>query len=539
MGVPALFSFLVRNYPEIIFYNSEQDIDNLYLDMNCAIHPCCYKALEKYPNWDDEEYIEDKMLKEIINYVKYIIKFVNPKQLVYFAIDGPAPRAKMRQQRMRRFKSMKEKRLIEDVKEKYNIKKKSWNNSKITPGTVFMQKVSNALKDYIKKDKQLSKLKVIYSDSNVPQEGEHKLYQHIKTTGREKVCIYGLDADLIFLGLAVGREDVFLLREADYLNNGKGDNDELHYFSIDLLKKNLFNYANRQITSNIDCDKFIQDFVVMCFLLGNDFLPHLEGLHIKQKGLDLLMEIYSETFDSFHDKYLVDNGINQRFLQKILNQLSSKQDELFQLENKDFKPRKFESEYEEELDVINRAPLVYDNVMLKDKGYRERYYRFNLGMSELELEEDISELCANYLEGVVWTMHYYMDECPSWDWYYKYSHGPLLSDLAVYVNQNNIDDICFEKGKPYKPFTQLLMVLPPISKEILPKSYQVLMEKNSPIYDYYPVNFVEDFAGKMFRWEGVPYLPDIDKSRIDDAIRGIKLSKEEIVRNRLEECLVY
>ena len=105
MGVPSLFISLIRKYPKIIFHDPNLEIDNLYIDFNCGIHPACYRILDKNKNWVDENRLEDKMLAEIISYLDKIIKFVNPKKLIYIAIDGPAPVGKIKQQRQRRYKA--------------------------------------------------------------------------------------------------------------------------------------------------------------------------------------------------------------------------------------------------------------------------------------------------------------------------------------------------------------------------------------------------------------------------------------------------
>ena len=56
------------------------------------------------------------MINETINYIKFILKKVNPK-LLFVAIDGVAPTAKMNQQRLRRYKSILDKKQIKEIKE--------------------------------------------------------------------------------------------------------------------------------------------------------------------------------------------------------------------------------------------------------------------------------------------------------------------------------------------------------------------------------------------------------------------------------------
>ncbi len=100
MGIPKFFKTIVDKYPSILKYNLTNNVDNLYLDMNCIIHPCCKKSHDKNPHNENE------MIDEVLQYTKFVIDFVNPQKRVYLAIDGVAPRSKMNQQRLRRFKSV-------------------------------------------------------------------------------------------------------------------------------------------------------------------------------------------------------------------------------------------------------------------------------------------------------------------------------------------------------------------------------------------------------------------------------------------------
>mgnify|MGYP003350347668 CR=1 FL=1 len=68
------------------------------------------------------------MIKSIINYIEEIITLVNPKELVYLAIDGVAPFAKIKHQRIRRYRSIKEQEIKENIA---NLKKFRENVQKI------------------------------------------------------------------------------------------------------------------------------------------------------------------------------------------------------------------------------------------------------------------------------------------------------------------------------------------------------------------------------------------------------------------------
>ena len=51
---------------------------------------------------------ETEIFNRIYTYTDKVIKLVRPRKLIYFAIDGVAPRAKMNNQRSGRFKSARE-----------------------------------------------------------------------------------------------------------------------------------------------------------------------------------------------------------------------------------------------------------------------------------------------------------------------------------------------------------------------------------------------------------------------------------------------
>ena len=118
MGVPGFFASLYSKYANKKFVFSKCDlnidnflfdinsIDELFLDANCLIHPVCFKVFNEnqFLLISNPKKLEEKMIKAIILYIEELINYVNPNALVYIAIDGVAPMAKIKHQRIRRFK---------------------------------------------------------------------------------------------------------------------------------------------------------------------------------------------------------------------------------------------------------------------------------------------------------------------------------------------------------------------------------------------------------------------------------------------------
>jgi 5'-3' exoribonuclease 2 len=172
-----------------------------------------------------------------------------------------------------------------------------------------------------------------------------------------------------------------------------------------------------------------------------------------------------------------------------------------------------------------------DTVRLWEPGYRDRYYeqKFHVDPKDIEFRDKVA---AHYVEGLCWVLMYYFQGCPSWNWYYPYHYAPFAQDFKD-VGKMVIE---FNKGKPFKPFEQLMGVLPAASKHNLPEPFQKLMtEADSEIIDFYPENFPIDLNGKKFAWQGVALLPFIDEKRLLDAAQKVypKLAPEDSARNAM------
>ena len=279
MGIPSYYKNIIENYPNIISSNISEKIDNLFFDLNCAIHPCCKNKTD-----------ENEMFSSIFEKILECIHLTKVKKCIYLAIDGPAPKMKMEQQRQRRLKS--------------SLENKIWDTNQITPGTTFMNNLNIFLKE---KCKEINNLKIIISDSNEPGEGEHKLMDFIDSLPINDInIIYGLDADLIMLSM-IRNHKIFLLRETTDYNIEKVNSDYI-YCNIDLLKYYIIqDLKSKNQIVKINDNQYLFDYLFMCFLLGNDFIINSPSLILRYNGLYILQNIYNELQSDFFGNFFLLN----------------------------------------------------------------------------------------------------------------------------------------------------------------------------------------------------------------------------------------
>jgi 5'-3' exoribonuclease 2 len=172
-----------------------------------------------------------------------------------------------------------------------------------------------------------------------------------------------------------------------------------------------------------------------------------------------------------------------------------------------------------------------DTVRLWEEGYADRYYeqKFSADPRDLEFRHKVARA---YVEGLAWVLLYYFQGCPSWTWYYPYHYAPFAADFVDIKDMT----ISFDRGTPFRPFEQLMGVLPAASRHTIPEPFHELMtNESSDIIDFYPEDFPIDLNGKKFAWQGVALLPFIDAERLLKAMatKYPMLSKEDAARNEV------
>uniref|UniRef100_A0A673FV24 5'-3' exoribonuclease n=1 Tax=Sinocyclocheilus rhinocerous TaxID=307959 RepID=A0A673FV24_9TELE len=663
MGVPAFFRWLSRKYPSIIVhcleekakeYNgikipvdtskpnpNEVEFDILYLDMNGIIHPCTHPEDKPAPKNEDE------MMVAIFEYIDRLFNIVRPRRVLYMAIDGVAPRAKMNQQRSRRFRASKEG--VELVEEKNKMReemflflggylppegiKERFDSNCITPGTEFMDNLAKCLRYYIAdrltNDPGWRNITVFLSDASVPGEGEHKIMDFIRRQRAQPNhdpnthhCLCGADADLIMLGLATHEPNFTIIREEFKPNKPRpcalcgqmgheikdcqglarekqGEHDEFAdtvpvseqefiFIRLSVLRE----YLERELTMAslpfpFNFERSVDDWVFMCFFVGNDFLPHLPSLEIREGAIDRLVGIYKDVVHKTGG-YLTENGfVNLERVELIMQAVGVAEDNIFKKRKDDdsfkrrmkekkkrmkadqgpsfvpggqFAPRALggrdrpiavqnarQTAYDMRMqgnqrnqvssnDMDNRGvkrkaensdsePEPEDNVRLWEEGWKQRYYKtkFDVDATDDEFRKKVVQSYG----------------CASWKWYFPFHYAPFASDFKDIKGM--FSD--FEKGtKPFKPLEQLMGVFPAASGNFLPPTWRALMtDPESSIIDFYPDDFAIDLNGKKYAWQGVALLPFVDERRLRAALADVypDLSPEEVRRNSLGSDVVF
>ncbi|KAI0525726.1 exoribonuclease 1 [Xylaria bambusicola] len=637
--------------------------------MNGIIHNCTHK------DSSDASFrlSEDEMFIRIFNYIEHLFGKIKPKKLFFMAIDGVAPRAKMNQQRARRFRTALDAEQAREkaIREGQELPKEDpFDSNCITPGTEFMAKLTRQLKYFINKkiseDSDWQGCDIVLSGHEVPGEGEHKIMEYIRNAKAQpdyhpnvRHCLYGLDADLIMLGLLSHDPHFCLLREeVTFGRASKTKSKELEHQNFYLLHlcivREYLELEFQELKKDgalkmpFDMERIIDDFILMAFFVGNDFLPNLPYLHINEGALATMFRIYKQVLPQC-EGYINEEGvINLARLKLLLDELSREEYRHFEHEYSDSKwlrskqaadtnghdstkmkgklvmassqkelwkqirkfvtkrsqgslnlghhliaaDRKFVQDAAENLhiewhtiqnddgqrDIILEYPSKarvpdgddgdeddedeneeghlallrvvkrYDNAQVVDLSaeearatlqrkydekfaeWKDSYYEEKFHWPAEVKGSELVKLSENYVQGLQWVLYYYYRGVASWPWYYKYHYSPMTSDISKGFNA----DLNFKLGQPFRPFEQLMGVLPDRSKKIVPSVYHELMTNlDSPIIDFYPRDFELDMNGKKMEWEAVVKIPFIQESRLLSAMAPCNdlLSQEEKARN--------
>lgn len=440
-----------------------------------------------------------------------VIPLAHPTQCLYIAIDGVAPLAKIQQQRKRRYMTAYKNELIHQFKKTNNIPIIDWDSNCITPGTAFMKSLDTYLHMFFEKQKKHLDFQVILSGSDQPGEGEHKMIQYIKqnplsASSNNLDMIYGLDADLIMLSLTCdSNSHIVLMRESD-------DHQTFNYLDINKL---------REVISK---DLPPSDYVALCFLLGNDFLPGLSFLKIKSKGIQTLMNCYksisSDRLVHYNEK-TKKYTLNQHFLTSLFEQLSLLEPHEMQrihhewCEAKPFYQNNKQSKLESYVTNMENYPLtapkrskLKTELNPSNPKWQAQYYETLFDTHDSAV---IQSLTSSYIYGLHWVLNYYFNKYADNSWVYEFNYAPTATDL--YMNLLTVPENKSHDDVQLNECIQLMLVIPPSSYHVLPDNIKLWM--NHPKIAYmFPSHFQIHTYLKTFLWECPPVLPCVHIRKI-------------------------
>jgi len=479
-GVPHFFKKIIQDHPTSHFWKEDLDVDHLLIDFNSIIYTVINTINEELGDKLSEispVTYENKLINGIIKQLQHLIcDVVKPKKTVYIAIDGPPPRAKMVQQRARRYKTIKEQSFRKELEKKYKITIPTlqWNKSAISPGTSFMVKLSKIIiKSIQQKSFQLhnEKITVIFSDDSIPGEGEHKLMpsiRRLKNVQNETSVIYSPDADLIVLSVMSDVKNIFIIREPkdSDIELALYKDHEYLYLSIDICReefiKDLVTHVPVKESNYKDITK---DYSFLTFLCGNDFVPAVTFLKIKEGGIQLLMDAYKEIFIQLNEdckdqnyQFLVNSKqeINEMFLLRLLKELSLIEEEkLKRWQRKRDKIRQGIRSSKKEVIESNKAPWELEMTRFQHEEYYSKlhpqYDIFNKVFDKIDyfnpdwnnmynkhffLDETMDKVYYEYIKSLNFCLKYYFEAVPSQEWFYRYRAAPSIKEITQYLEKN-------------------------------------------------------------------------------------------------------
>ena len=342
MGIPAYFSHIIKNYPNILQkFQKQLQVNHLYIDSNSIV----YDSIRQLEYNGNDDAFERKLINAVCQNIETYIQQISPSHLVYIAFDGVAPVAKLNQQKNRRYKSWFMADYNKDNSSDNNSKVTSpstWNSTAITPGTEFMNKLNLQVQYHFRIPTNHNVKQIIVSGSNLPGEGEHKIFEYIRDNENMlknmKTVIYGLDADLIMLTinhLHVCKE-MYLFRETpDFIRSidKSLDPNSLYVIHIPAFKNQLVFYLNNDIEPTTESESNrIYDYIFLCFMLGNDFLPHFPALNIRRNGMDILLETYRNIIGKNKQNIIKDGKIVWKNFRKFIKELADNEEQYIQNE---------------------------------------------------------------------------------------------------------------------------------------------------------------------------------------------------------------
>ncbi len=334
--INSIFSIYLRsiynkkklNLSLIQKYNVE-----LKIKKDLEVHEFITEFHDKFNGDKLDELIIKETITQLYDLFNTFLKKDN-LHTILLAIDGVPSKGKLIEQKQRRYMAEitfeYKKQLFKQNKdylkslpnyeyylEKYPI---TWWKTNITPGTNFMDKLYNTLNSsQVKKTikEYFPNLKT-YEISSMYEvgEGEKKIVNYVKEKlydTSDTVMVYSPDADVILLTLLLPVDKCYMLRY------------DQQKTKFDLINQKLLReHIGMYFDNKIDNKRLIKDIVGLVTIFGNDFVPNIETLNVKE-GFRVLLDKYLKVYNKLN-KHLISkkegkHNFNLDFLTNIFEEL--------------------------------------------------------------------------------------------------------------------------------------------------------------------------------------------------------------------------
>lgn len=524
-------------------------IENLFVDFNQFLYQAFYAVAGITPeNFTlKEQFVkhltkalrEEMIMEEALRLFELSLKNFNITNLLYIAIDGTAPAAKMNQQRQRRWRSAYKKKSGPEDK---------FDTASFTSGTPFMKKFEERMKKWISEKGMEFASIIIYDGHLTPGEGEHKIMLYLRKHAEEIKginVIYGMDADLFMLSLVSPVDKIWLVREN---------------FNAVLYVDKFRDAIHQQFRINEDFDaedytQSLQDFILIMSIFGSDFYPKPISLtdtntvmeHLFQKRTvlkkpitkrdgsfsvealieilkaipeeDLLLEKATKEF-IFPDPFLQECAVTEEINAGTTN---------VQVIGKSLNFNKYRTKWYSNL--LKTTASVNPNVSLKaEDGSEKTPHQYSMMVSDVVKE---------YLTGFAWMFRYYTQgkNSVSQTWFYPYTHAPLIKDIILSKYHYDALTIHYRDKTPVNPVIALLTVLPPKSSILISSINMRNFMKDPDLSDFYKEQFIIQRFATNEEWHGVAIIAPADVKRVEAVIAN-KIFEKKFYESSLASATV-
>ncbi|KAJ8901471.1 hypothetical protein NDN08_007317 [Rhodosorus marinus] len=444
MGITGFQKWIRTTFPEAVDdvpKSAADRFDYVCIDMNHVIHSVANRS-------PDHRRLAILLFAELDR----LLKTCWPLKAVILAMDGPAPLAKVATARKRR--------------EQY-VSRKQYNSAsghdyylEFTPGTEIMHQLSNAIEYFICQRllnrSKFGKIDFIFSGSNVHGEGEIKILDYLNLCVVPKdenssVVIIGGDSDIILQALCTPQIYNFFV-----FVRGGGTSSCVSVRLLGSLIDELLGDNQRL------------DFVLLCLLSGNDYLPKLRGYNMS-KAIKRYSRIRMRTKKSVIGGPPL--GINWETFCHVIDKHNhmAKMAKASRLSSS-VNAFPSGSPHEEDGEDIDG----FDDDELEDEAV-------STGNYDVEM----------YLKGLLWNMQMYIDGYPPDQlFYYRFKYAPPVDAVLEYFLEKGTStqvNLPVSNRPAITSQLALTLMLPSAAWSLAPQLLQPLVKSGASISDFVEV----------------------------------------------------